>query len=149
MAAKIADIDKGWRKLLKKAGLKKGLTVGIHAEEGGAAHGEGATVAEVASYQEFGTETIPERSFIRAWADENQEKNLQMGEKIFALAVARGLDPIQAVNQIGQKLVSSIQARIAAGIPPALDPKTISRKGSSTPLIDTGQLKASIRYKVE
>ena len=36
-----------------------------------------------------------------------------------------------------------------AGIAPPLKPATIARKGSSTPLINTGQLRSAITWRVE
>jgi hypothetical protein len=44
-----------------------------------------------------------------------------------------------------------MKARIAEGIPPPLAEATIARKGGgkTTPLINTGQLRNSIGYKVE
>jgi hypothetical protein len=45
--------------------------------------------------------------------------------------------------------VGVIKQRIANGIAPPNSPYTIARKGSSKPLIDTGQLRNSITYQVE
>ena len=59
------------------------------------------------------------------------------------------LTPTQALAQLGAKVASMCQARIVAGISPALAPSTLRRKGAkSTPLILTGQLRSSITFTV-
>lgn len=126
------------------------VTVGIHAAEGGASHAaEGeesstATVADVASYHEFGL-GVPQRSFIRGWADENEKVNKQrLSDIAKAVMSARISSPRMGLTRFGLLAVAEIQQRMAEGIPPALDEATVKAKGSSTPLIDTGQLRSSI-----
>lgn len=126
------------------------ITVGVHAEDGGATHGEdGLTVAEIAGYHEFGTATVPQRSFVRAWYDEALAKG-ELSE-LFRAELARVVKgratEAEAGERIALKCEASIRKRIRAHIPPPLAQSTIDRKKSSTPLIDTGQLVASIRAK--
>ncbi len=146
-----SDKDKGFAALFKK--LKAGkatLTVGIHGAEGGTPDGSGKlTVGDVATIHEYGLGNCPERSFIRSWADENQAKNRITIEKVMGAVVSGRLSVKQSLDAIGLRFVAEMQARIVAGIEPPLAESTIARKGSSTPLIDTGQLKSSIRHKVE
>lgn len=138
------------------------ITVGIHADEGDAMHAgavfaeDGAlepsgdlTVADVATFHEFGTRTIPQRSFIRAWFDENQAFIAETLQKQFA-QVANGKRPVeQAAERCALAFEGSVKQRISRGIPPPLAASTIARKGSSKPLIDTGQLRNAVRGKVE
>ncbi|MEM8168046.1 hypothetical protein Q4R38_18910, partial [Morganella morganii] len=49
---------------------------------------------------------------------------------------------------VGEKLSGEVKRKIQSGINPELDPKTVARKGSSKPLIDTGNLLQSITYEV-
>lgn len=53
------------------------------------------------------------------------------------------------LERVGLWAQGSIQQRISDGIPPPNAESTIRRKGSSTPLIDTGQLRTSIKYRVK
>jgi len=136
------------------------VSVGIHEEEGAAEHeiqidGEAApsgpppTVAEVASFNEFGL-GVPQRSFIRAWADENEVENRENLRKI-GQAVVKGKlagGPKQGLERFGLHAVGSIQKRMADGVPPPNAPSTVDAKGSSTPLIAAGQLRSSITFKV-
>jgi hypothetical protein len=145
------------------------ITVGIHGAEGGAEHSdplaggsfaddgaiEGAsapplTVAEVGAFHEFGTRHIPQRSFIRAWFDEAVASGeiADLLRSQLKLAVAGKLPLDQALERVALKCQASVQKRITKRIPPPLAQSTIDRKGSSVPLIDTGQLRASIRGRV-
>lgn len=124
------------------------IKVGIQSEDAGSTYDGGATLADVAGFHEFGTDTIPARSFLRAWADTNGEQ-IQARLRKLAEAVAAGkVDPVSGLKGLGLAFVGQIQARIADGIAPALKPATVARKGSGVPLIDTGVLRSSIRSKV-
>jgi hypothetical protein len=120
-------------------------------EEAGAHQGDGEvlTVADVASFHEFGTENAPERSFIRATINEQRDDLKTLSKKLQAAILTGKMSAKQALGLMGEKMQAEMINKINEGIEPELDPKTIKRKGSSTPLIDTGQLKQSIRYKVE
>lgn len=126
------------------------ITIGVHATEGGAAHvgSEELTVADVGTFHEFGTRTIPQRSFIRGWFDEAQPFIRETLRTQFAAVVA-GKRPVeQAAERCALAFEGAVKQRISRGIPPPLAASTIQRKGSSTPLIDTGQLRNAVRGKV-
>lgn len=145
------DRDRGARRRVRQVrDLSKGarVTVGVHAEKASGAYAGGATTLEVAIWNEFGTGRIPERSFLRAWFDENKERARQDWSKMMR-AVAKGkLSKEDALERFGQRVVGEIQARIASSIPPPNAASTVARKGSSTTLVDTGQLRTSITYIV-
>jgi|WetSurMetagenome_2_1015567.scaffolds.fasta_scaffold23242_5 hypothetical protein len=156
------EVDHGANALIarmKQISRESVLKVGILArgsedkqirEDDGHVTTSGTTVEEVATAHEFGVEgLIPERSFIRGWYDENRDKNLEAFRRLLAKVLRGELTYAQMWNQLGLWMVGKIQNRIVAGIEPALNQSTIDRKGSSTPLIDTGQLKASITYEIE
>jgi hypothetical protein len=146
---KVTDRDRGFRQLTQKIGAAKpsALTIGVHDSEGGASTPSGKTVAEIAAFHEYG-EGPPERSFIRAWVDASEEQ-IASDLKKMGEAIARGkLTPTMALERLGLLYVGQVQQRIAAGIAPPLAQSTIDRKGSSTPLVHTGQLRSSIRHKV-
>ena len=144
--------DHGYAKLLRRMMAAHGrysLTVGVHAGEGGAAEKGGITVAAIATIHEFGTGRIPERSFIRDWADMHEERNRKMVTRATENVVNKGTAPEVAYGRLGAFFQGEIQARISNGIPPPLAESTMARKGSSVPLIDTGQLRSSILWKLE
>lgn len=93
--------------------------------------------------------TIPERSFLRAAFDNNAKKYIK-----FLANGAKRMTELKAtakqiVGQLGELAVSDVINLIRGGIGPPLKPATIARKGSSTPLIDIGQLVQSLKPKVQ
>lgn len=145
--------DNGYTDLLKRMRkLSEGspyAEVGILSTEGAAlAKGSsaGLTVFDVAEMNEFGL-GVPERSFIRAFYD------LYVGQAREFLSarlkdVAAGkMDRKRALHQFGIWLVAMCQKRIRDGIEPPNSDLTQKLKGSSTPLIDTGQLWTSITFR--
>lgn len=150
MPSKFKDTDNGYNDLVKRlfAGDKPTVAVGIFEKEGAATTGDGTTIIEVATWQEFGTEEIPERSFLRAWFDENIDKAGEALRRLMVSVVQGKRTKEQALELFGAWLQGQIQARISAGISPPNAESTIAKKGSSTPLIDKGQLRSSITFKV-
>lgn len=149
----VKDRDHGYKGLLNRVyGTKKPpvIKVGVFDRDGDQPHGDDeVTVLEVAMWNEFGTDTIPERSFIRAWFDENRERCRTAVRKMLEGVVAGKYKREQAIELVAQRFVGEIQRRMARGIPPPNAPATIARKGSDKPLIDTGQLRSSISYEVD
>lgn len=150
MASKVTSKDNGYKKTLVRMGEMNGtkLFVGVPEQADNVKHGNSQlTVSALAAIHEYGL-GVPERSFLRAWFDENAEK-IRQAINIMAKAIGAGrLTQEQAMAQLGLKFVGEIQARIARNIPPPLDPKTIDRKGSSVALIDTGVLRSWISYVI-
>lgn len=108
------------------------------------------TVAEIGAIHEFGLGTAPRRSFLADWQDENGDRILKVitnGAR--ALTLGRLQTPEQFLEQFGAWAAGDVQRRMADNIPPPLSPITIRRKRSSVALIDTGQLRSSISYRVD
>jgi len=130
------------------------VSVGIHEAEGAEPHKgtTGATVAEIGGFHEFGF-GVPRRSFIADWFDQSLEQNRKTLFKICQPAVRNPEYLDTALTRFAAWAVGQVQARIAAGIEPPLAPSTLRQKArhghaKETPLIDTGQLRSSIRGKV-
>lgn len=58
------------------------------------------------------------------------------------------MDIASILERAGIHLERAILEKIRSHIPPPLKPETVRRKGSSTPLIDTGQLIGSITHQI-
>jgi hypothetical protein len=91
---------------------------------------------------------IPERSFLRATVDEKHASITRLFVRVVRGAIDQKINLKRGLGLVGEKAVVWVKARIRKGIPPPLMPLTIARKGSSKPLIDTGQLLGSITYVV-
>jgi hypothetical protein len=150
MSAKVVDRDRGYAALMKRLKAEKiTLTVGVHEAEASEPHDGELTIGDLAAIHEFGLGHVPERSFLRAWADESVEENKNVLGDI-GRAVAEGKYDLETgLDRFGVYAVGAIQRRIVEGIEPPLADETIKRKGSSTPLIDTGQLKSAITFEVK
>lgn len=146
----VTDKDNGYRQMMASLASAKAIkiTVGIHAEEGAASHadGGGMSVAEIAEANEFGL-GVPARPFVSGWADQARPAAMAKIKKALEDSLKRKTSPAMALDALAQAFAGEVQEKISAGVPPPNSPATIARKGSSTPLIDTGQLRASIRGK--
>jgi hypothetical protein len=146
------DVDKGFKEALAQAAkVRKNpvVTIGLQGSGGGKQHGEtGATVAEVATFNEFGTRNIPERSFIRSTMDENVKDLLALNKSLFYRMAEGKVTTAQALTILGLKIQALIKAKITNLRTPPNAPSTIAKKKSSNPLIDTGLMRNSVTFVV-
>jgi len=151
---KIKSRDRGYDALSKKIyGFGKvHLKVGVFSTDPKVTRDgkpQDVTVLMVAEWMEFGVPgRIPARSFIRGWFDENKPMCQVQIAKALRAVVRGAITKERALALLGEMFAAGIKARIAAGIPPELAASTIKRKGSSVPLIDTGQLRSSVTFQV-
>lgn len=157
-------IDRGWEGIKHRVEALRGggatVSVGVQGAQAAANHqGTHLTVAQLATIHEFGkvihqprmrrTIVIPERSFLRATVDAYREA-IARRQVLLTQGYVLGKFELQgAMELLGMYVVGLVKQRIANGIAPPNRPSTIARKGSSKPLIDTGQLRNSITHKVE
>lgn len=123
------------------------VDVGVMGDE---SYEDGVTVVDVARWAEFGLGQ-PQRSWLRATVDMNRAKINDRIRKEMKAVFQGKRSMRQALDRVGLYVVGLIQQRIADGIEPANAESTVAQKGSSKPLIDTGQLRGSIssRTRVE
>lgn len=149
-------VSKEWQALTELPALTS-IEIGIFSEQGDQAKRErvrakskgtiegSATLAEIATAHEFGL-GVPQRSFLRAWFDENESAIFaKLLERFEANGPARWA---LSLNQVALWAQADVQLRIVRHIPPPLSAARIKQKKSSTPLIDTGQLRAAITARV-
>jgi hypothetical protein len=161
VTVKISDRDNGLAAHKRKFEHNARVTVGVHAAEGGEPKAEpdgtsALTLVEVAEFHEFGL-GVPQRSFVAGAVDENEaELNAKLTNALHSAVKPDGMGPEKQLERFGLYVVGVMQERISAGIPPMpLAPATLKYKASvgvgqkEIPLILTGQLRSSIRSKVE
>lgn len=147
----------GIKKLRAQIGRRSRLlTIGVH-EEATADVDDGNTkrsvkVAPYAAANEFGTERIPARPFLK----NTMKKYSKDWERLLVAQLKnRGNDLQTALNAVGNAATGDVKATITEGNFTPLKPQTIKnkeRKGRPKPsaiLIDTGSLIKSIAYKVK
>ncbi len=149
---RVTDRDRGWKRVLKEASIKRHVVVGIRGDDDPRT-GDSLGNVELGAIHEFGLGFVPERSFIRDPIDENLNKyrplTKALGRKVYTLK----LSLTQALNVLGLKAQADMRNAINRGIAPGLQPATKAQeakkgKPKNTPLILTGQLKSAITYKV-
>ena len=110
---------------------------------------QGITIAQLAEIHELGL-GVTERSFLRAWAEANEEQVQNDLRAALRKILLGKLTPEQAAKIVGVRFVAGIQSFIAEGkVTPPLAQATIARKGSSVPLLDTNQLRSAITFAIE
>lgn len=91
---------------------------------------------------------IPERPFLRVAIEKNKQAYIRLNRINLARIVRGDTDVPAALSQLGEMAKSHVQTEIRSGNFTPLAPATIKRKGSSRPLIDTGQLVQSIAWEL-
>lgn len=129
------------QKIKKKLEAKGNLEVGFI---DGSKYPNGAGVASVAFWNNYGTWRSPARPFFDNAISENTKKWFQT----YKDAVKSTGDSMKALEITGTIIKDDIAQSIISfnGVPNS--PTTISIKGSSNPLVDTGFMASNVTYKV-
>ncbi|WP_306308953.1 hypothetical protein [Xylella fastidiosa] len=91
---------------------------------------------------------IPERSVVRRSISEHQDKYVALHRQHLRAVLRDAMTVETALNLLGTVAAGDVKATIRHADLPPLRQQTIQRKGSSAPLIDTGQMLQSITYEV-
>lgn len=147
--------DKGFRKTLQAIRTAHGepyVKVGVQSDapEHQDVHGHTSPMQLIAAVHEFGAPSVgvPERSFIRSTMDEEESELSELSKKVSINVIDGKWTMEKGLGIIGLKIKSLIQGKITSITEPPLKEATIKAKGSSKPLIDSGQLRASITHEV-
>lgn len=106
-----------------------------------------ADLVDIALWNEFGTEHIPARPFLRDSVDKHMAaiNHMLMAQKD---AILHGATARETLNTAGLFQQDLIQTEIEQGDFVANADATIRKKGSDKPLIDTGTMKDSVHYYI-
>jgi len=111
---------------------------------------EPTPIAMIGAVHEFGSEKmgIPERPWLRPGIRSGKEAFRALN-RVNIVRVLRGeLTAQQALGQLGAMAVGVVQRYIRSARFTPLKPATIRAKGSSAPLIDTGQMMQSVTFEL-
>ena len=146
------EICKRLKQVMKRAEQlnRMQLVVGIPNDENSRENSDGITNAELGVIHEFGVPErgIPERSFMRSTASEENENLGRLGNAQITECLEGKTSAHDVLATIGTYLQGKIVDKITDGEFEPNNENTVKHKGSSKPLIDTGQLRASITYEV-
>jgi len=143
----VKDTDKGLKRFMQEmqAARTAYVTVGVHEGERNI---DGANIAEYAAANEYGTENIPSRPFMRTAFDENTGAIQKDMAGLVNMAKSGG-SVVQGLRVVGEKHQQRIQRTIKGrDFLPKLAESTVKAKGSTKTLIDSGAMVNSIRYVV-
>ena len=140
--ANIIIKDRPLKKLLFNL-VDEEWTIGIHKD----AILDGQPIANYASANEFGTDTVPQRSFLRSTVAEHvarlRQNLVNASKAAIDLKGRRG----RVAEKAAQELAKAIKDKIRDLDSPPNAQSTIDRKGSNNPLIETGAMRDSIEAR--
>lgn len=106
------------------------------------------TMSSLAATHELGL-GVPKRAFIEPSLIANRKKYLAYAGRQIT-PIIRGRQSLNNAWQgLGVMAVADVQKYMVTATFTPLAPSTIARKGSSKPLIDTGQMRQTITYRVK
>ena len=111
-------------------------------------------LAYIALVHEFGSEkaSIPQRSFLRSTYEEKKDRiGKLLAIELKRQASANNYDPESALRKVAEWMVGQVKNKFTNNSwPPLKDPTRGGKnfEGTAKPLVDTGQLRASIDYEL-
>ena len=147
------QIDHGWTEIRRQlrrlgvvveAGYFRGVKGRVRTDQR-----KRPDLAVIAAVHEYGapSRNIPARPFVTQGIEMNRDRIFRRAQESIAAAL-RARDPRPHFALVGNEMRTAIQDGIERGTFAPLDPKTIERKGSSKPLIDTGDLYNRVGWRV-
>ena len=148
--AAVTDRDLGWKKIKREMARATQLEVAVGILEGSGSNEDGTSIAEYATYNEYGADNIPSRPFMRTAFDENVgdialDMETQSNALVTGTRTAR-----QALTIIGQKQADRIKNTITGRdfLPKLADSTIRAKRGSTKTLVDTGAMVNAVQPSV-
>ena len=142
-------IIKELRKLESKPHVKVGYPAESKIKDNPKESSDGSnsllTVLDVAIFSEFGTDQLPERSYVRAAFDRNRKKYERMNKKLLVKIYAGQMSVEKALDILGLMIENDIKNYMREGRVKPKSQRAIDDGGKT--LIDTSQLMNSIVFK--
>ena len=133
----VVDIDHGYRAFManmKKLEGKPSVRIGFLEDKEARTDGM-VTNLDIAIFNEFGTRTAPERSFMRSAFDENREKYGKLAEKLSLAVVAGKMTESRALGLLAEICRSDVRKKLLSNVPPPNAESTIAAKGHERTLV--------------
>ena len=146
MANMFTDLTSEGKRYFRELKKLENMEVAVGFQDG-SSYENGATVMEVAAYNEFGSSDTPARPFMKQ-SFESHGDELQAACDEVNRTLANGGNTQQALEKLGVMAKGLIQEEIASGNFAPNAASTIAKKGSDKPLIDTGNMRQSVNYVV-
>lgn len=137
------DDDKVWTALMRL--VKEDP---LHVAVGFIDDGGDQTVLKKALMNEFGTRNIPPRPFFAQAYENNYDAMEELAGKLAQQVLEQKITKREALDKLGLWFSSKLKVEIRSGDFEPNAPSTISQKGSSKPLIDSGQMANAPTWQV-
>lgn len=149
MARNVTDRDLGLKRIIAELKKADDMVVAVGILEG-SKNGEGFNIAEYAAANEFGTDKIPSRPFMRTAFDENKGDIQADMDRQYKRLVTGKITANTGLTIIGQKHADRVKKTITGrDFLPKLAQVTIdAKKGSTKTLVDTGAMKNAVQISV-
>ena len=140
---------KGFLERFRDIGKPK-VYIGVPASKNGIHKDSKINMATLLAIHVLGAPTrgIPQRDPLRPPLIANAQRYTDLMAQGIKNALANGTDPNIVYEKIGIVASNDVKDYFVSGSFKPLDQKTIDRKGSSKPLLDTGELRSSITYEI-
>jgi hypothetical protein len=149
MSAYLEDEDFGYKKLKNKINSSNDLEVAVGIHEDAGLNENGEDILQYAIWNHFGTESIPERPFVTLSSDRHKNWEKQI-KKAFENFLDQKTSLKEEASKVGEIAVKDMKSIIEnKEVPPPNAELTAKRKGFNHPLIETGALIKSIKYKID
>lgn len=143
-------------KRLAKASGSPSVLVGVLSGSGTHPKSGGATIAEIAFWNEYGTTRTPPRPFLGRTIKEHDYYRKEFGAALGAYLRGEA-SSVKLLTLVGMRAATDVKAMITAIMVPENAESTriakankshVSADEVNNPLIDTGAMRASINYEV-
>lgn len=126
------------------------VTVGFQGQSGTQLYPTGVNVATVALYNEFGTQDIPARSFIRGAINSARRSIAKFIARQYKRVFELKSTAEDALTEIGKFIAKKVKRRIDRAHKWAKRnaPSTVAKKGFNYPLHDTEKMLESVSWAV-
>ena len=146
--AGVIDRDLGYNRIMHNLQKLYGMEVvaGMLRDSGKASNG--ASYVDIATWNEYGTERIPSRPFIRISADTNKAAWEKLAQQCVNNVIDGG-SPRDAAQVVGHRMVEDIRKVFGSSELKANAPSTIKKKGRNEPLVDSGEMRRRVNFRIE
>ena len=144
----VIDRDLGYSRIMRDLQKLYGMEVvaGMLKDSGKAENG--ASYVDIATWNEYGTGRIPSRPFIRISADTNRQTWAKLAQQCVN-DVIDGDSPRDAAQVVGHRMVEDIRKVFGSSELKANAPSTVRKKGRNEPLVDSGEMRRRVNFRLE
>lgn len=145
---KIVETDMGWNAIVKELKKLDNTTIEVGVLENAPKY-KSANMASVAFWNEHGTKHIPPRPFLRPSLEGvNMQRLMQLQKTLIAQLESRTpLSFSKVLKEVGENQKKLIQWIILRKSSPSNADSTIRQKGFDDPLMWTGRMQKSVKWK--